>query len=251
MYLNHDESVPKMWAFRVMLRGAMQVLAGSADIAAFLGRRLAVPTSKTIVVPCGILPDAFAAQPQINGSAGPVIITVGRLVPHKGHRVLLDAFARVVDHIPGASLHIVGDGPERGSLDRHARASGLADRVRFLGTCYPTTEVLGRADLFVLPSLVEPQGLALLEAYARSVPAVASRTGGIVEMLEHDVDGLLVRPGDPDDLASAILRMLTDATLRQRCSEHARLRLADFDVRAIAERYVQIYDDISPGGAAA
>jgi glycosyltransferase involved in cell wall biosynthesis len=86
----------------------------------------------------------------------------------------------------------------------------------------------------VFPSLIEPQGLALLEAYACGVPVVASRTGGIVEMLEHEVDGLLVQPGDPTDLASAILRMLNDGALQRRSIEHARSRLTAFDVRNIA-----------------
>jgi glycosyltransferase involved in cell wall biosynthesis len=74
---------------------------------------------------------------------------------------------------------------------------------------------------------------------------VASRTGGIVEMLEHEVDGLLVQPGDPTDLASAILRMLDDGALQRRSIEHARLRLTAFDVRNIANQYVEIYDEAS------
>ena len=98
-----------------------------------------------------------------------------------------------------------------------------------------------RADVFVFPSLVEPQGLALLEAYAAGVPVVASRTGGIPEMLEHGVDGLLVDPGDSPGLAAAVERLIEDETLRSSCVAHARSRLPAFDVENLAEEYLDVY----------
>jgi glycosyltransferase involved in cell wall biosynthesis len=171
-------------------------------------------------------------------------VTVGRLVAFKGHRTLIDAFALVRRRRPRARLTIVGDGPERVSLERQAADAGLAGSVRFAGTVYPTNDVLAQADVFVFPSLHEPQGLALLEAYAAAVPVVASRTGGIPEMLEHEVDGLLVDPGDAPGLAAAIQRLTEDEPLRSACVAHACSRLPAFDVEHLADQYLGLYEPL-------
>jgi glycosyltransferase involved in cell wall biosynthesis len=248
MYLNHEQRLLNMWAMRRTLRWPHRVLAGSAAVAGFLRDRLQVSNRRLDVVPCGINPALFRTRPVERSRQGPVIVSVGRLVRHKGHHVLIEAFAKVVNVNPRAILQIVGEGPERESLAQRARAIRLGEHIQFPGTVYPTADLLSRADLFVFPSLVEPQGLALLEAYASGVPVIASRTGGIVEMLEHEVDGLLTAPGDADDLASAILRMLDDAALRARSIEHGRSRLCEFDVRTIADAYLAIYRAASTRG---
>jgi glycogen(starch) synthase len=110
---------------------------------------------------------------------------------------------------------------------------------------FPTIDVLANADLFVFPSLAEPQGLALVEAYAAGVPVVASRTGGIAEMLEDGVDGLLAEAGDVPGLSTAILRMIDDPALAQSCATRARRRLAMFDVTTIADTYIELYRSVA------
>jgi glycosyltransferase involved in cell wall biosynthesis len=168
-------------------------------------------------------------------------VTVGRLFAAKGHRVLIDALPIVRRRYPNARLVIVGDGPERHALERQAEHAGVANAVTFAGTLYPTVDVLASADVFVFPSLNEPQGLALLEAYAAGVPVVASRTGGILEMLDHEVDGLLVDPDDAPSLAAAVERLTEDEALRSACVAHARGRLRAFDVETLAEEYLDVY----------
>jgi len=245
IYQNYRESFSKMWAARAWLRYPRRVVAGSASVARFLERDLAVPPAKLAVIHCGIdLSDP--AQPSRAGHrAAPVIVSVGRLVERKGHRVLIDAFQTVRARYPDARLHLAGDGPLRSTLEAQATAAGLAGAVRFPGTVYPPSAAFADADLFVFPSLVEPQGLAVLNAFAAGVPVVASRTGGIVEMVEDGVDGLLATPGDAGDLSRAMLRVLDDPALGSRLTAAARRRLPSFDVRTLADEYVKIYAGVT------
>jgi glycosyltransferase involved in cell wall biosynthesis len=243
LYQNAEETRIKTWAARTALRSPLAVIAGSLDVARFVRGVFRVPPARLQTIPCGIDTLAFAGA--MAGSdrdrPGPVIVTVGRLVRRKGHHVLIDALAVVRDRHPHARLLIVGEGPERTALEAQAADRGMANRVTFMGTVYPTASVLAGADLFVFPSIGEPQGLALLEAYAAGVPVVASRTGGIPEMLTDGIEGLLAPPGDAGGLAGAMLHMLADDALRCAVVNRARLRARAFDVASLADRYLALY----------
>lgn len=241
VYQNYDESSLKMLASRLMLRWARRVIASSRDVARFFIDVFDVPDGEVVTIPCGIVP--MPALPRRRGSAaaGPVLVTVGRLVERKGHRVLINALAIVKGRYPTVILRVVGDGPLRGELERAAIDAGVAYAVEFTGTVYPTGRMLASADVFVFPSLVEPQGLSILEAFAARLPVVASRTGGIPEMLDDGIDGLLATPGDPDDLASSILRMLDDRAFRLACVSRAAERLREFRIPEIADAYLDVY----------
>lgn len=252
VYQNYDESLPKMMASRALLRWPQRVVAGSRDVARFLIESLAVPEHRVVTIPCGIVP--LPSLPRRRGASahGPVLLSVGRLVPRKGHRVLIAAFAMVREHYQNARLRIVGDGPCREDLRHAAQDAGVSDAVEFCGTVYPTGRMLASADVFVFPSLAEPQGLSILEAYAAGVPVVASRTGGIPEMLDDGIDGLLAMPGDARDLAQATLRMLDDGWLRARCVASAAQRLQEFGLDGIRDAYIDVYRrvvrQVWPGG---
>ena len=243
IYQTREESTLKTLATRALLRLPDQVIVGSQAAADFARDQFQMAHDAVRTIYCGIeVAPISQRQPQVAAAAeGPVLVTVGRLVPAKGHDILLQAFALLRQQFSSARLVIVGDGPERQALERQARDLGVENRVTFAGTVYPTTTVLAQADVFVFPSLNEPQGLALLEAYAARVPVVASRTAGIPEMLEHEVDGLLVDPGDVSSLVAAIRRMVTDEGLRSGCVAHAYGRLRNFDVRTLAEEYLDVY----------
>jgi glycosyltransferase involved in cell wall biosynthesis len=245
LYQHHDTRQKRV-AARIGLRMPVMVIAGSRATADYVQVQLGVPCQRLRTIHCGIEPGRFAATrvPVPACDEWPGIVTVGRLVAFKGHRTLIDAFALLRRRRPRAQLTIVGDGPERASLERQAAGAGLGGSVRFVGTVYPTIDVLAHADVFVFPSLYEPQGLALLEAYAAAVPVVASRTGGIPEMLEHEVDGLLVDPGDAPALAAAIERLTEDEPLRSACVAHARSRLPAFDVEHVADQYLGLYQSL-------
>lgn len=248
VYQNYDETGAKMAVARRLLRWPTRVVAGSNDVARFMRDRLGVPAARLETIYCGIAPESFARiHPAATREHQPTIVSVGRLVTRKGHRTLIDALPEIRRRHPQAEVVIIGDGPCRGDLEARARQIGLAHAVRLPGTVYPTHEALAGASVFVFPSLAEPQGLALLEAFAAGVPVVASRTGGISEMLEHDVDGLLVPPGDPGALAAAVCRLLDEPAAARGMASHARGRLAPFHVATIADAYLRLYRDVASG----
>jgi rhamnosyl/mannosyltransferase len=138
---------------------------------------------------------------------------------------------RVLAACPGARCTLVGDGPRRHELEALAERLGLGDRVTFVGSVADPLALLQTGDLFVLPSVAaEGAPMALLEALALGTPTVATRAGGIPEVVDDGRTGLLVPPGDPAALAGAMLRVLGDAALASRLSragrEDARTRFA-------------------------
>jgi glycosyltransferase involved in cell wall biosynthesis len=142
----------------------------------------------------GIAPDAL------------VLGAVGRLAEMKGYGAAIAAFARVMQELPGADLHLVlaGEGPQRQALENAARAAGIGNRVRFPGFTSAPQEVLSALDVFVMPSLTEGLPLALLEAMACQCVPVATAVGGIPEVLTDPSFGWLVPPGDEHGFAGAM-----------------------------------------------
>lgn len=252
--LLYQSSLPTTTKRRIMarlLRRADSIVSGSDAVRGALVAELDLDPACVSTIHCGIDPEPFY---RVAGAAGtrrsgagdaPLVVTVGRLVHDKGHAVLLRAFRQLLSHQADARLCIVGDGPVRDELETLAGQLGIAERVELRGTVFPTTDVLSRADLFVFPSLEEPQGLAVLEAFAAGVPVVASRTGGIVEMVEHGVEGLLVDPGDPRALAEAMARLLERPDLAETLVCNARRRVDEFDIRRIARRYEELFDRLA------
>jgi glycosyltransferase involved in cell wall biosynthesis len=162
--------------------------------------------------------------------ARPRIVAVANLVPLKGHTWLLRAMPRVLAAYPGARCLLVGDGPCRRELEALARRLGLDDRVTFLGSVVDPLGLVSESDVFVLPSLTEGAPLALLEAMALGTPVVATRVGGVPEIVDDRRTGLLVASGDSAALADAMLNVLGDVALAGRLSlagrEHVRTRFA-------------------------
>ena len=158
--------------------------------------------------PCCTLHEEYhiPAEAQIVG-------VVARLEPEKGHRTLLEAWPLVLAAVPSARLLIIGEGSERDSLEAEVASLGIDGRVVFTGRREDVPAVTAALDVAVLPSYREAQGLSVLEAMALSRPVIASRVGGIPEMIEDGVSGLLVEPHDCDALAAGIIRLLTDHPL--------------------------------------
>ena len=169
----------------------------------------------------------------------PIVLCPARLVPIKGHGFLLDAAARLVARGLRFELRLAGDGPETTAVALRIEELGLGDRVRLLGTV-PHAELLelyrdGRVDCVVLPSLHEGISVALMEAMAHSVPVVATRVGGVPELLDGGA-GLLVPPEDPAALAEALELLLVSPSARVAVGEAGRRRVEEeFDVEAIAD----------------
>jgi len=137
----------------------------------------------------------------------------------------------------------VGLGPERKALERQTRRLGVGDRLRFEGFVAHERlpAVLAHADLLVLPSFYEELGTVLLEAMQASLPIVASKTGGIPDVIKDGVNGMLMPPGGAKALARAIGRILSDRDLARRLSEGAQERGKDYDWEVLAERILRVY----------
>ncbi len=158
--------------------------------------------------PCCTLREEYGMEP-----GSPIVGVVARLEPEKGHPTLLDAWPMVLREFPDAYLLIVGEGSRSEALAAQAAELRVGHRVVFTGRREDMPAVTAALDVAVLPSYREAQGLSVLEAMALSRPVVASNVGGIPEMIEDGVTGLLVPPRDPDALAAAILRLLRDHRL--------------------------------------
>ena len=150
---------------------------------------------------------------------------------------------------PSARLLLVGDGPERKALEKEAKRIGMGDRLHFEGFVAHERlpAVLAHADLLVLPSLYEELGTVLLEAMQAGLPIVASKTGGILDVIEDGVTGLLVPPGDPEAFARAIDRLLADRDLACRLSEATQEQGKDYDWEVLAERDLAVYRGVTAG----
>jgi glycosyltransferase involved in cell wall biosynthesis len=155
--------------------------------------------------PCCTLHEDYAIP-----ESSPIVGVVARLEAEKGHRTLIEAWPLVLAAHPQAWLLIVGEGSERDSLEAQAASLGISGRVVFTGRREDVPAVTAALDISVLPSYREAQGLSVLEAMALSRPVVASEVGGIPEMIENGVSGLLVPPNDHVALADAIVRLLSD-----------------------------------------
>jgi glycosyltransferase involved in cell wall biosynthesis len=224
--INPDKSWSQIALQRAAYACAGRVVANSQAAAARLAAEC-VPARKVAIVSNGLdLSEYAMPQPKTRRRT---VAMVANLRTEKGHDVLMDAALLVHQHIDDASFLIVGDGSERSRLERRAAALGLGDRFRFLGHREDVPAILQSADIFVLPSRSEAFPNALLEAMAAGLPAVASAVGGMLEMIAHEANGLLVPPGQPKPLAAALERLMTDPVLAGRLGAAAR--------RTVAERY--------------
>ncbi|HLL77128.1 MAG TPA: glycosyltransferase family 4 protein [Pyrinomonadaceae bacterium] len=160
---------------------------------------------------------ARASLPAVEAAAGPLLLTVARLVPRKGHDAVIRALPLVLRRLPGTTYLIVGEGPERNRLEALATELGVAGSVRFCGAVEDVVPYYQACDLFVMASRtlreegeVEGFGIAFCEASACGKPVVGGRSGGVGEAVVDGVTGLLVPPDDPEALASAITGLLDD-----------------------------------------
>lgn len=201
--------------------------------------------SKLRIVHCGVTPARYeaAAAPQEKGLK---LLFVGRLAPVKGLRVLFEGFeaARAVQ--PDITLTVIGDGTDRGWVEENARRVG---GVRVLGykSQSEVSEALAQADVFVLPSFAEGVPVALMEAMVSRRPVIATRVGGIGELIDHGVSGLMVAPGDATGLAEAMIQMAESAKTRQKMGEAGRAKVcAEFDIDKEAAWLKALFEGTAP-----
>jgi glycosyltransferase involved in cell wall biosynthesis len=190
--------------------------------------------------------------------AGPIVGVVARLEPEKGHPTLLEAWPIVLAEFPTATLLVIGEGSRREALEAQAAELGpeVAARIVFTGRRDDVPAVTAALDVAVLPSYREAQGLSILEAMALSRPVVATSVGGIPEMIEDEVTGLLVPPHDAATLGGSIARLLRDHPLADTLARNAHDLVherfcVELMVRAIESIYDEAVGSSSAGAAGA
>lgn len=175
-----------------------------------------------------------------------VILSIASLTRNKGHDVLLTAMRELAARHETAKSVIVGDGPERRSLEEKIGSLGMKGRVLLAGMRQDVLPFLRRADVVVL-STIGREGLsvALIEGAAAGRPLVGSDLGGIPEVIEHGLNGFLFRPGDTRELARALERLITDPELRERMGQRSRALFGDrFSREVMIGRIEQTYDEV-------
>jgi len=214
-----------------------------------------LPPDKMMMIPNGVNADVYAAIKKNELSqfrsrfALPeekIVLFVGRLVHEKGVHVLVNAAPKVLEKA-NAKIIIVGNGYMKEQLSGIVKGMGIAHKVLFTG--FVDDETLRGlqtcADVSVVPSLFEPFGIVALEAMAAKSPVVVSDTGGLAEIVDHDVDGVKVYPGNPDSLAWGITRILTDETNANRLRSNAYKKIQErFNWDRIAQQTMSVYEAV-------
>ena len=175
-----------------------------------------------------------------------LIGTVGRLNPVKGIPHLLEAARILLRQGANVKVLVVGDGSIRLDLMTQTRDMGISENIVFLGHREDTEQLLQAMDIFVLPSLSEGIPMALLEAMTSSLPVIVSRVGGIPEMVEDEISGLLVNPGDPENLARMCRRVMENHELAERLGRAARERAGtEFSSAIMAQKVAHLYRNLA------
>jgi glycosyltransferase involved in cell wall biosynthesis len=208
-----------------------------------------IATGRIEVVHDGVNISAIDKQPTVDAHAtfwlphGALLVgNVAALAPHKGQRYLIDAMHLVVRDLPDARLVILGEGELHDALNDQIANLGLERHVTLAGFRPDALGLMRSLDLFVMSSITEGLGSAILEAMACERPVVGTRAGGIPELITDDETGLLVPPQDEAALAEAMLRLLGDAELARRVAAAGRARVvAEFSIDHLVERTLDAY----------
>ena len=244
--LNPDKSPGQITLQRQAYRCATKVVANSQAARAMLEAE-GLATESIAVIPNGVDADAFA-EPAVSRRRGrPVrtVITVANLRPEKSHETLIAAAAHLHADFPDARFQIVGDGPRRSELEALVRARDLEGAVTFLGHREDVASLLAAADAFVLPSRSEAFPNGAIEAMAAGLPVIAASVGGLLDLIDRGHTGLLVEPGNPEQLAAALRELFVDQSRAAALGDAARLHVRQ---RYSFERMVQAFEDVYVAG---
>jgi len=195
----------------------------------------------------GVEPGHFREEFGVAPDA-PIVGNVAAMADHKGQRYLLAAMPRVLEAEPRARLFVLGEGELRPALEQQVADLGIGHAVTFAGFRADVAQWLAFFDVFVMSSHLEGLCTSVLDALAMRKPVVASRAGGLPEIVLHEETGLLVPPKEPEPLADAVVRLLRDRELGRRLGEAGRRRVEDhFSADAMVEGTLRVYDEVMHG----
>lgn len=232
-----------------------KIIVCSTALKKWVCRNYWIPNRKVVVMHNAVLTNFF--RPQADGKDARQLLgvrqddivvgsvgTLGRGI-NKGMNYCIDAMSILAQKHSNIRLVVVGDGELRGELESQVKNLGLEKAVKFLGTRRDISSILSAIDIFVLASIFEPFGIALIEAMAMEKAVVGSASGGILEIIEDGINGFLFFPGDPRDLAKKIDRLIGDEKFRKEIGMRARKSVEEkFEAKKYAMRLESIYADL-------
>ncbi|MEQ6289669.1 glycosyltransferase family 4 protein [Vogesella sp. GCM10023246] len=188
-----------------------------------------IPDERVSTVYTGVDPEQLKVdgEPSLRHELGlpdsaKLVLTVAIMRTEKGHRLTIQAAPRILAACPDTYFIFAGDGPLFDELKGQVAAAGLADRILFLGLRRDIANVLASCDLFLLPTEQEALGTAFIEAMAMGLPVIGTNVDGVPEVVHDNVNGLLIKPSDPQSLGDAVIRLLSDDALRQQMAANSR-----------------------------
>jgi len=240
------EAKPLPWRWRLMsrwlARPTSHVFTVSQGSKQFLTGQVGLPASRVAVIPNGVDTSRFSPSPKPAVCQERRVGTLGSLTPVKNQALLVRACHRLIQGGIKLSLEIAGEGPERPALEHLIQSLGMSKSIRLTGHLADTPAFLRKLDVFVLPSDSEAHPNALSEAMACGLPCIATRVGGVSEILDQGRAGLIVDPGDEQGLAEAIKTLLGDPAIRQVFAVAARKRVCEqYSMNAMLDRYRKLY----------
>jgi lipopolysaccharide heptosyltransferase II len=202
------------------------------------------------LIPRSVDLEKFRFRERVPGRSELIVTMIGRITPLKGHAYFLQGMARVIRSMPFVRVRVVGDAPAqkkdyKDSLVLLTRRLGISANVEFMGNRSDVPQLLLDSDVLVLSTVTqEAFGRVLIEAQAVGVPVVATKVGGVVDVVEHERTGLLVLPRDPEGIAAAVLRLLNDRKLADSMVVEARQRVEKkYTVEQMAQKTIAVYEE--------
>jgi len=211
----------------------------------YLMEKFSIPAEKIIVIHCGIDLNYFSPRPSAQSPKPDyAILSVARLHPVKGLSTLINACAKLKDEKIDFRCGIIGEGEERGKLESMIESLGLNNTVLLPGSkpLEEIRELYKKAMVFALPSSQETMGVATMEAMASGVPVISTNIYGIPELIDHEVNGFLITPGDDKRLAGYLKKILTDECKRDEMGKLGRKKIEqDFNLSKEVDRLAKIW----------
>jgi glycosyltransferase involved in cell wall biosynthesis len=209
---------------RLLWRLSSRIVCNALAIKEAIVRRFSIDPDRVAVVPNGVDADYFSAD-ALHKTSHPSVIYVGRLVDQKAPLTLVEAFRLTLSRVPEARLTIVGNGPLRPRVEEYLRSHSLESRITLLPGTPEILPLLHRSWVFAMPSAWEGSPNALIEAMAAGLPVVATRVGGIPDLVDHGVTGLMSEEGDSGRFSENLTRVLLDEQLRRSMGQKGRERV--------------------------
>lgn len=205
-------------------------------------------SDKIVVIPNGVDSRFFSSETVKTEKDLLVreLLFVGRLDPVKGISFLLHAVALIKKKYPDVHLTIIGDGKEKKTLLKLIERLNISNNIIFLGAISHERihYHMNRSKIFILPSLSEGFPLAILEAMAAGLPIIASSIGGIIEIIDDGLNGFLVEPKNPEDIAEKVIYLFQNEHIWQKISLNCRKKAGDYSWNSVVESLIEIYEDI-------